>query len=362
MKILAAAQHPGGINAIIPPLEILIQNDADVLMLTHDRVPKLDKNTLIPYSSTNGRLNSELNLENIDLIMVGPSIVDGTEPSIDKKVVRMAMEQGIPSLMVLDNWNNLDQKMDYANGAFGIMPTQVAVMDEHHQNALIDMDFPAEHITVTGGTQFDKLPDVLSAFTPEDYARIRDEIGIQQGALTFFYAGNAFQRNKDSHGYWDLDNIEILGDAVAKNPILEVITKLHPRMTPGSVKEITDYMADHGRGRMHFVTTGKPTDFVLSSDLTITPGSTIGLEAAYMNAPVISIQPDLKGEDELARLTQTKLIPYAFSTGEAKQLIGRVVDAEFRNGMRKKLTTFTTDGKATERVVELAYKTANVKI
>ena len=138
---------------------------------------------------------------------------------------------------------------------------------------------------------------------------------------------------------------------------MALFVKLHPRVPQEDLDEISAYINGESEGKMRLVSGIHSQELILATDLTLTPFSTLGIEAVYMGKPCISMQPNLQSEDYLAILTKNGIIPVGYTTEDCRALVKKAfVDDDYREQeLIQQASSFRTDGKATERVTNLVY-------
>lgn len=360
-KIIATSWHPGGTEALIPVVKKLKEDKGlETVVVAHDYSEQLLKKEGIPYRTIKDYGISEITLDSMkelleqekqdlepSLVITGTSSPNlGEKDAIEKNLILAAKESDIKTISLLDFWSEYVEK--FSNMTEGIkfqyLPDKIAVLDEYAKDEMIELGFPPKKLVVTGNPSFDGLEKMV---LPEDETeRIRKKYGDND--LLFFYAANAFR--SDDHGYWDLDNIELLEHALYGKA--DLVIKLHPRMPEDEKYEIKEYLQ---LTDMHLEYAKDPLDLILASDVTFTPFSTLGVKAAYMGKPIISLQPGIRGRDWLHALTAKAIIPVGYDKETCRTLIEKSLDPDYREEIKRNLEPFKSDGKATERVLKLIY-------
>lgn len=370
-KVLATSWHPGGMNAIAPVIQELTKEEkADIVAIAHQFSEKVLKERNIQYRTISdynlndvsiSSMNRLLETESPNLILTGTSTQDDKNKDVIEQTITLAARQiNIASLAVLDFWGSYSERFNdiYSNEKFRFLPAKIAIMDEFAKRDMLEEGFSEEILVITGNPHFDSLESKARNFTEEEKQKIRRQISLESDLL-IFYAANAMKHN--NLGYWDLDNIHLLKGVLDELPQEKkdkicLVAKLHPRLPEEDLNEIKYYIEHQPNIRL--VTDINPQELVLASDLTLTPFSTVGIEAVYMRRPCISIQPGLKGTDYLSVLTKNNIIPFGHTFEDCKSLVKRaIMDREYREGeLIEKASGFRTDGKATERVTNLIYE------
>lgn len=373
-KILATSWHPGGANAIAPVIKRLIAEDKTiVVVIGYQFSEKIFRDYGINYKIVDsyglrdvslGSLERLLRVELPDLVLTGTSMQDeATKDVIEQTIVLAAETKGIPTLAVLDFWGNYWQRVSdiFTGEKFKFLPDKIAIMDEVVQQAMAEEGFAKERLVITGNPYFDDLPAKASSFTVTEKQTIRQSIGLGCETLLFF-AGNTFKNEAINYGYWDLENIRLLAGVLKQLPKgqrtkIGIAVGLHPRTPESDLAEINHYIGEISGIKIKVVHHIKAQELVLVSDLTLTANSTVGIEAVYMGKPCISLQPGLKGKDLLI-VSEKGIIPVGYTVRDCeRELKKAIVDIEYREKeLPKRAKNFRIDGRATERVVKLAYE------
>lgn len=387
-KVFATSWHPGGANAIAPAIKRLIaEGKIDVIVFGHEFSEPIFAKAGIPFKTfqegfwekiwrivlniicfiftwrwvfpiSPARLRKILDKEKPDLVITGTaSQEDKSRDILEHAVIIVARRLGIPSLAVLDFWdgtgNYYKRFTDERDGVkFALLPDYLAVMDDVAKEEMLDEGFPEDRLVVTGQPYFDNLPEKARLFTQEQRNEVRRKMGLEGNTL-FFFGGNGFKDAVPYTGYWDLDIVRTIADSLPKLPDVGVAARLHPRMPDFQKDEIRELIANSG-ANMKLVSDIDSQTLSLAADMTIVAFSTLGLEAVYMRRPCVSFQPDLMRDDQLI-VSRKGLIPAGYDAQTCKDLLVKATDPVWRQETLKKSAGFTTDGKATDRVVELVY-------
>lgn len=382
-KILATSWHPGGINALIPIVKRVKHDSlADIVVVGHEfsekilRDANIDHRTIKDYSLQNVSVDSMQSLlqqTTPNLVLTGTSVQDEKNKQVIEQTITLAAkESGIPSLAVLDFWGNYYERFSdmNTNERFKFLPDKIAIMDKYAQEKMFAEGFPKGISAITGNPHFDGLEQKAASFTKKDQDEILGKVGLNK-RIFIFYAANVWENYAQEYGFWDLDNINLINKAINNMPEdyqqrTGLIVKLHPRTPEQDLEKIKKHIQETNQAteqkRIELVTDIHPQDLVLACDLTLTPNSTIAFEAVYMHKPCISVQPGLKTKNYLEILTGNKLIPGGYTSEACTDLVKRAVtDKTYREGLVTQSSSFTTDGKATERVTNLVYEMLGIK-
>ncbi len=374
-KVLATSWHPGGMNVIIPVIKRLNkEGKVDVVTIGHQYSEAILDSHGIGYRRIGDYGLEDVSLESMgylleqespNLVLSGTSAQDENNRDVIEQTATLAgRKRKIPTVAVLDFWGNYSLRFDdiYSGEHFRFLPDRIAIMDQYAERDMLKEGFDRERLVITGNPHFDDLEAKARRFTEEEKRALRKQISLG-GEVLFFYAANAWKKEKSKFGYWDLDNVRLVNDVFKELHREErgrygLIVKLHPRVPEEDLGEVRGYIETESAGRMRLVTDIHPQELILASDLTLTPFSTLGIETVYMGRPCISMQPNLQCEDYLAILTKNGLVPVGYSPEECKSLVMQAfVDDNYREKkLIEQASSFRTDGKATERVTNLVYE------
>ncbi len=372
-KIVAASWHPGGANAISPVIKRLINEDKiEVVTIGYQFSEEIFQSKDVNYRTITScglrdvsvdSMTQLLKLESPDLVLVGTSSQDENNKNVIEQTLALAARiMGIKSLAVLDFWANYSLRFSdiYTGEKFKFLPDKIAIMDQIAQQAMLNEGFDRKRLVITGNPHFDDLSDKSKNFTEDKRQTIREKIGLPIAPL-ILYAGNAFKKEKEVLGYWDLDIIDLINEVVQGLPIeqrkkVRVMVKLHPRVPNDDLTSIGQYITRNAKDVMKLIRNINTQELVLASELTLVSTSTVGIEAVYMKKPCISLQPGLKGEG-LFLISKKGIIPVGYTSEDCKALLTKaILDSEYREiELLKRSSSFETDGKATERVTNLIY-------
>ncbi len=372
-KIVATSCHPGGTNAVSPVIKALIQEGkTEVVVIGHRFSEKIFRSNGIAYKTIGfygledvsvSSMTELLDIESPDLILTGTAAQDeNNRDVIEQTLTLAARRKKIRSLAVLDFWAEYSSRFSDVSTEekFKFLPDKIAIMDRFAERAMKKEGFQGDRLVITGSPDFDKLKNMAESFTESEKCEIRRKIGLDIDILIFYVAG---VWEKENFGFWDIDNLKLINEALSKLPPsfknkVGVVTKLHTRTPKEDFEKINQYISQVPGRKIKLVSDINPEKLILSSDLVLTAFSTLGVKAVYMKKPCISIQPGLKREDLLKILTENEIIPVGRTEEDCRSLISNAItDRDYREReLIERASDFKTDGKATERVVELLYQ------
>ena len=367
-KVLVAIPwHAGGINAILPIISALIdKSDIELITIADRRAKDYLKGKDVGYIPIDFYDEEYFSLmamvkllreKSPDLVITstgGPQ-KEGYRDLINQKVVLAARELRIGSLVVLDAWTEYIEKFSdiFTNELFKFLPDKIAVMDSFAKEEMIKKGFPKSKLIVTGNPFFEDLREKkLADREPELMGIVKD------CNLLISYITNCAEKYKEILGYWDLDNIAIIGDIFNSlhkkyRESFCLIVALHPNTPEKEHQKIKNYV-DGISGRAEVVKGIDVQDLVLASDLVLNAWSTVAIEAVLMKKPCISMQPGLKTEDQLV-VSKRGIIPVGYTKGECEKIVKKAItDKYYREiGVVRNYSKFKVGNRAKQKIIEL---------
>ena len=205
----------------------------------------------------------------------------------EKTLTKWANHRGIPSLGVLDFWSNYRERWPDEITT----PTRIAVMDELALHEMVQAGFDADRISITGQPAFDCLKSRRLSFTTHRRYWVKTYYGFKRNRKTLVFASQPHSKQKYNYGYNEHSVIrEVIRACEALD--YDLIIRPHPRENLGDLMPYTSHNVTVKRsGMVH--------ELLMAADLVIGMNTELLVEACYLGCQVLSIQPDLIGEDVL---------------------------------------------------------------
>jgi len=373
-KIIAAAQHMGGANAIAPVVKRLMNQEwIQVVPLGYGYARKVFEEQGIKYKviedwkQPNVSVHSMKHLLDAEghpsLVLVGAAVQSENNLSIiDQTLISAAKVSSTKSLAVMDYWGNEKERFgDIVSGQLEFLPNKIAVLDERQKQDMIKIGIGEDIIEITGNPHFDALAQKARAFTEEEKQKIKKEIGLRREKLIFF-AGNVFGPNGFDLGFWDLNVIAYLREAVENFCVEKVglVIKLHPSIyeeeSKDDLRKIEKFVKTNSMGKIVIVRNISSIDLSLACDLTLITDSAVGVEAVNLNKPVICLRPNprlARSDDSV--FARTKAVPVVYDRRDISGIVRRaIIDERYRQSLITNASALRTNGRAVERVANLA--------
>lgn len=298
----------------------------------------------------------------------------GLQPA-DIPLLRRAIAERVPTLTVVQSWDNLVTK-----GMFGARPQVLAVWNERMKEEAVRIHhYRPEDVFVVGPVQMDHYFDSRSFMEREEFFRIL-ELDPGLPLVTVATGSPFFVRD---HRYL----LDILLDARRRGAFgtpIQILLRLHP------ADDIAFYERYRGCPSLAFSTPGEklPTlawnpswkdtlllaNIVRYSDVVVNVASTLTLEAALLDRPVVIVAFDPNDPPMTERLRETAFVRhYRYILDKNALIVADGPEAliegirrsleqpgEFREGRRRAaMEAFGyLDGKAKERVADLILRLA----
>jgi hypothetical protein len=281
--------------------------------------------------------------ESPEVVLTGTSVGS----TVERALVEAAARARIPTMGVLDSWNNYAARFAGPDGALQYLPDRLSVMDAGAREDLLHLGVPAETVIVTGHPHLDQTP----LPTPESRraARVEQSICADERLVVFasepqvaFYGG--------SLGYSEIDILSQLLTLLGRmEDRWRVIVKPHPTEDPGALR----LAIASAPVPATLVRDVPPRRLMLAADVVVGMTSIFLVEAALSGARVFSFHPRLNGCDEYfgSRLGVVHPVHSASELGAALATV-RDDDHTRAESAGKACTLLRIDGLAADRVVE----------
>lgn len=301
--------------------------------------------------------------------------------SLDYPLLRRAVAEKIPVISLVSSWDNLTSK-----AFFPFSIDSIVVWNNVLKNEAIDLfDFPDEKIFVSGIPRYDLLFKRTGFGSKENFFKT---LNLDLNKKLIIYGTGSQQTGRTS-----IDNISpepeivtFIADAIRDKKIekpVQLMVRLHPQAAPSEYEELMN------RQDVLVHIPGKLTSFqdrlfseqddielgesMLYADVVINLASTVTIDAAVFDTPIICIGFDYRGHrpfmasvkrlyefDHYAKLKTTG----GFDLAESKEQLIHQINNNLNNPNhlslnRKKIVDqqcVFTDGKSGERVANYILK------
>jgi hypothetical protein len=371
-KILAAAFHQGGGQAILPVVKLL-KTQADVTAVVQGPSQRVFSSSHQPYRTLDDYGIAEITLpsaysiiaqEEPSLILTGTSSQDKDTPlALEQALTAVGKEKGIPTIAVLDFWGNYKRRFsDLPEGTnLAYLPDKICVPDLLALRDMVDQGFQRSQLAVTGNPHFDSRAAMRESWTPERGSTIRYALDLEQDRFTILYASQPIEFHyQHSLGYTEKTALEELLYATAHVHTTpgegkpQIIVRPHPAEDPSVVQSLL-----HRYHVLARIDNEYPAhEVILASDVVVSPFSTLLVEAVILGIPGISLQPGLQQED-LLTTNRYRITTPVYSKGEMIFILDKLMhDLQYRGRLLDKAARVQPDGHAADKIADLAMSMA----
>jgi hypothetical protein len=290
-----------------------------------------------------------------------PSVVvtGATGGMLTNAILRKSRRAGIPSVGILDHWQDLDLRFGSEDGRepFAHLQDRLVVMDEEVAAQLAGMGCPPHRIAICGHVYLDWLDHCARP----DRAAARSAIGVE-GERVILYVSEPValdcgdRGSPRSPGYTEADVLNIVLEAFAASESgATLVVRPHPR-------EADDlYMAPAVAARAIISRAADPLDLLMAADAVLGMTSMMLLQASLWGIPTASLQPDRVGADDFIG-TKSGIVEAAHSRAAAKYAVEKAIRGELPAPRTEALAAFrrreSLDGEVANRVALLVMAAA----
>ena len=280
MKILFAAQDPGGANALVPVIKKIRRKEAIKIFSIKFASAIFQKETLIHQDCTvmkAAAFKKEFASFAPDVIMTGTSIGD----SVEKRLVLLAKKKRIPTISIIDFWSNYGLRFSDSDKPNGLkyLPDIVCVVDERMKYGCIKEGIPVNRIRITGNPYF-------------AYCAKKNQSSKKEKNQILFISQ---PHSVPPYNVFPFDEFQVLRDLLAYshiNKFEKIIIKLHPKEEASKFRNVL-----FNERNPIPIEVKKTTDLyrlIGVSRLIFGMNSTALIEASLAGKSVISYQPGLE--------------------------------------------------------------------
>ncbi|MEQ6123446.1 CDP-glycerol glycerophosphotransferase family protein [Pseudotenacibaculum sp. MALMAid0570] len=304
--------------------------------------------------------------------------------SKDYSIMRMAAKKKIPTISLVSSWDNLTSK-----GFFPFSLKSLVVWNNVMKQEAVDLfDFPKEKIFVSGIPRYDVFFREENFDSKQDFFE-KNGLDISKKLIVYATGSGTIGRSIIDPISPERDIVKFIADTIKENNIndsVQLVVRLHPQAKPEHYQELIN------RKDVFVHIPGKSSQFqdrlfsknddvefgeyMKYADLVINFGSTVTLDAAVFNTPIVCVNFDFLGErpykisprriyefDHYAKLKTTG----GFDISESREELINDINNALKNPQhleenRRKIVDqqcVFTDGKSGQRIAEHILKIIN---
>ncbi|HOW53949.1 MAG TPA: DUF354 domain-containing protein [Syntrophorhabdaceae bacterium] len=256
----------------------------------------------------------------------------------EKYLWNWASSRGVPSIAVLDQWQNYKERFSGPNGTHSLkyLPDVICVMDESARRGMIDDGLPGERIEIVGHPSLSKLRNIMTALGVSGNEDIRKKLKVGSDQQLVLFVAEPFTHfYGDRAGYTELTILEelifyfqerFLSLKKGYNDIGLVI-KLHPKNNLEVFKKFREKHVEIWETLDPVVLTGEVDKIALltASDLVVGMASIMLMEAIALGKPTVSIQVGAM-ISHLCEAVNQGIIPFISTRSEMNLVLDRLLD------------------------------------
>jgi len=291
------------------------------------------------------------------LLLTGTS-ANGVD--LEKKFVVAARSCDVPTVAVLDFWSNYRERFADESGDLAYLPDRIMIMDEQAHGDMISEGFDSGKLLITGQPAFDDLSGWLKAMPPDLPSTTRRALGVCDNDLLVVFASQAIAEaygpDSIASGPLGFNEWSVLQEVIGA---LEAISRRRGRSIVLLIRphphETVDKFRDVRSEVVRVIVTKEHASraVVVAADLVCGMNSAFLVEACYLGALTVSLQPDLRCSDPLPTNRLGLSRPVYRSDQTQTVLEELLFDSAERARQRALLSQFQPAGDASLRVVQV---------
>lgn len=311
LQVVAGLQEAGSANALLPVLrELQAREEFELRTIARGAALQI----LDSYGI--GVIDIDMPGEgdavaHLSRLVAGPPSVDivltGScwGPGLDKDLIQLSIEHGIPSVVLLDMWSHYAERFsDPATGVTNLVPTRVLVMDEEARRAVTNIGIAEGRVVVTGHPGLEEL---LVGEGRSETERLAAALRARwsDGEPVVLFASEIFSRDFPAGspwycGYTEEDALDDLAAVVRQlerdiDCRISLVVKLHPE----------EYGENYAMGPLAAEVVRETSDdparvAIAAADVVVGMSSMMLIEAAVWGQPAFSYRPKAAGRSEFA--------------------------------------------------------------
>jgi len=276
-----------------------------------------------------------------------------------------AASREVPSIAVLDQWQNYKQRFSGPNGTniCEYLPDVICAMDESARQAMIDDKLPGERIEVVGHPSLSKLRRIMINSELNESGDVRKKLRLRTGQQLVLFVSEPFTHfYGDKAGYTELTILDELISYFQKRFLslkkgyndIQLIIKLHPKNSPEAFNKFKkDHASVWGTQRPVVLTDEiDKISLLTASDLVVGMASIMLMEAIALGRPTVSLQVGARTSN-LCEAVNQKIIPFISTGNEMRLLLDKLLsDPSYKDKYTNSIRNYPIIDNADSRIWE----------
>jgi len=355
-KILAVAQDPGGVEAILPVIKKLLKkSNVQLKIFTEVKGGLIFIKEGIKCSRVDNCSLKELDLEfkkiNPDLTLTATS--HGF--SVEKKFLRLAKKYHISTVSIIDYWSNywLRFVCEGEKKSVDYLPDKIIVVDALMKKQMIAEGFPSQRIKIFGNPHFE-------TFTAGTYHRIE-----HKNSFIVLFISQPLRDIYKNDKNFKYDEHRVSADILRifkkiKKGRITIIIRPHPLEDSNKYFGLLKIIDDKIDIKIDDVS---PIDKLLKkADLVLGMSSSVLFRSSLMGIPTISYQPQLDKKNDTLAFNILKLSVLSCDEDDLERQILFFLNKDNISGeqetRKKNINKYVKSG-ATKKTIDLIFKMLN---
>ena len=298
IKVLVAAEDPGGASTLVPVIRQLMGRSSEISVraLTRSQATTILSKWLVCCSQdliTDADLQNSFSAEKPDVLLTATSL----EGTLETSVIKLARGYGVPSLALMDSWTNYMWRFgDPAVVRRDALPDLIAVPDQTAYNEMVAIGFPSPKLLVTGHPLLEGLLD-WSRNVDRELLRSQLDVMPEEKLIVFFSQpiaemhGDRF--SELGRGYDEISALEVLDEITRELTCgVKLVVKLHPYENRNDLLSTKSNVTLSPKEM-------QATELMVAGDVICGMSSILLIQAWLCGIPVVSVQPGLRKSDAL---------------------------------------------------------------
>jgi len=300
-KIIAFAREPGGADTIAPVVKQLLQrDDVEVELFSKDYAGARFTAAGLDFVDVDRCEQCKLERKVREIVLAqqpdGLLTAASSRPTDDmteKYFWKVGGDCGIPSVAVLDQWQNYAMRFSGPTEAERLryLPTCIAVMDDGVRRDMISEGIPEDRICVTGHPRFAALKEYHNQSIRKKAREKLARLGVDKTRQIIVFVSEPARRFfAVEEGYDEAETLNALLKVCEKSSNhgqIEVVLKYHPR----NIEE--DFLSVFNRGQvpLHMIRNEiEPWEVLIAADLVVGMISILLVDSVLLGIPTLSVQ------------------------------------------------------------------------
>jgi UDP-N-acetylglucosamine 2-epimerase len=295
----------------------------------------------------------------------------------EKYTWKWARQNNIPSVAILDQWQNYKERFSGPGGAdvLEYLPTFICAMDESAKRGLTIDGVPEERIIITGQPSLARMRRCMLDGSHNERQAIRNQLHCGEDSLLMVFISEPFTSSMGQEiGFTEISILEellsylsdrvVMDEKIGKASSLQLIIKMHPKNRLDVFTPLEKRYKDiWGKLKIKVLKDEIGKDQLLqASDMILGMCSIMLMEAVALGKTVVSLQIGAKRRDWCEAVNQG-IIPFIATSEDKTRLLDSLLDNEqFLSSYNELIRNYPVISDAEERIWSIIQDVRSKKI